>query len=733
MKRHALWPTVSMLGLAVSAPGLAQEANPAEPAFSEQSGVSEQPATSEQPGTSEQTSARTEPADVMVVTASRTGTTVEDSPQTVRIITNEEIQQQLQVTTDSSQILSNLLPSYSPSRQKMSGSGETLRGRRPLILIDGIPQSNPLRPTGREAHTIDYSMVDHIEVIQGANATNGIGAAGGVINIITRRPEPGSFNQHVDVQMTTPTSQLKSETNSYKVNYGLSGNAGDFDYLFSVGYEDQGMFLDGDGDYIGVDNTQGDLMDSRSYDILGKLAYWIDDNQRLQFTVNHYDIEGNGDYVSVTGDRENGVPTTSERGTPEGDAPFNEVWTTGLSYDNYDLEGMHLSALAYYQDYQSLFGATDSGNFQDPSIAPDGTLYDQSMAETQKWGTKLSLTNDQLWDERLKITGGLDTMVDETEQYLWLTDRTYVPPIQYTDISPFLQFELRPVDSLLLSAGVRYEYAKLDIDSYRTVAANGGVDVEGGSPSFDETLFNFGAVWTPVENWNLFANYSEGFSVPDVGRALRGISEPGRSVDNFENLRPIVTDNIETGVRYEGDRLGAELSYYVSSSDFGDRVEEVNDAFVLKREETEIEGVEASVDYQFTSNHKGRLAYSYMDGRYDSDDNGSLDAKLNGLNVAPDRLIASWSARWTPEFTSFVQANYAFDKSFDEEEREFDGYLLVDAAVGYELPVGQVNVGVANLLDEDYVTYYSQSALVNDDRYFAGRGRTVTLGYSVDF
>lgn len=60
----------------------------------------------------------------------------------------------------------------------MSGSGETFRGRAPLVLIDGIPQSNPLRPTYREMHTIDYSMVERIEVIHGANATNGMGATG---------------------------------------------------------------------------------------------------------------------------------------------------------------------------------------------------------------------------------------------------------------------------------------------------------------------------------------------------------------------------------------------------------------------------------------------------------------------------------------------------------------------------------------------------------------------------
>lgn len=708
-KRLVLWPTVTLAGLVAVSHGHAQETVTAE------------------------SSSRDDSNQTVVVTATRTNATKQDSPQTVRIISEEEISQQLHLTSDSSQILSNLLPSYSPSRQKMSGSGETLRGRTPLILIDGIPQSNPLRPTGREAHTIDFSMVEQIEVIQGANATNGVGAAGGVINLITKRPEPGSLHQHVEVQVTTPTSELDSDTLSYKTSYGVSGNSGDVDYLFSASLEDQGLFLDGNRNPVGVDNTQGDLMDSRSYNILGKLAYWIDDDQRLQFTLNHYNIEGHNNYVSVMGDRANGVVTTSERGTPEGDAPYNRVWTTGLSYDHYDLVGMRLSAQVFYQDYEALFGATNSATFQDPAIAPVGSFYDQTMAATSKFGTKVSLTKDDLLNDRLSLTGGFDTLFDETEQYLYQSGRTYVPSTEYTDLSPFFQAEFRPVDSLLLSAGARYEYAKLKIDDYQTVAANNGVSVEGGAPSFNETLYNVGAVWKPADHWSLFANYSEGFSIPDVGRALRGISTPGQSVNNIDNLSPIVTDNIETGVRFENGRLAAELSYYESSSDFGSRLTEVDDVFYMQRQETEIKGFEASVDYQFNDQHAGRLAYSRMEGRYDSNDDGNLDSKLSGLDVSPDRLTASWSANWTDNLSTFVQANYAFDKTFDEANREFDGYLLMDAAVGYQLPVGQVNVGVSNLLDEQYVTYYSQSALVNDERYFAGRGRTVTFGYRVDF
>lgn len=671
--------------------------------------------------------------DELVVSATRTDTEARNSPQVVTIIDREQIQQQLNITSDSSQVLSNLLPAFSPSRQKMSGSGETFRGRAPLVMIDGIPQSNPLRPTGREMHTVDFSMLERIEVIHGANASNGVGATGGVINLVTRRPAPGSFNQHFSIEATTPTSQVKSETMSYKTTYGVDGNSGNLDYLFSLSYEDQGLFLDGRGDPVGVDNTQGDLMDSRSYDVLGKLGYWFDENQRLQLSINRYRIDGDNNYLSVIGDREAGIPTGSVRGTPPGKAPFNSVWTTGLTYDNYDFFGMSLTAMVYYQDYEALFGADNSGSFQDPNIAPVGTLYDQSRAVTSKYGTKVALTNDSLWQDRVKLTVGFDTLFDDSKQDLWGTGRTYVPEVSYTDLSPFVQVEFSPIDTLKLSAGARYEYARLRADDYRTTWAANNVDVAGGKRSFNETLYNYGAVWTPIEPLSFFASYSEGFAIPDVGRALRLINTDGMSFADFDDLRPIVTDNIEAGVRFERGPWDAEVSYYNSSSDLGSRVDRVGDAYVTRRQKTEIEGVEASVGYRLSEAHRFSLAYSYMRGRYDSDNDGSLDAKLDGLNVSPNRLIGSWAANWSPQWSSFVQANYAFDRSFDDADREFDGYLLVDAAVGYKLPTGRINVALANLFDKQYITYYSQSALVEPRRYFAGRGRTLTVGYSVDF
>jgi iron complex outermembrane receptor protein len=82
-----------------------------------------------------------------------------------------------------------------------------------------------------------------------------------------------------------------------------------------------------------------------------------------------------------------------------------------------------------------------------------------------------------------------------------------------------------------------------------------------------------------------------------------------------------------------------------------------------------------------------------------------------------------------------LQASHAFDRDFDRlgtPVARFEGYTTVDALARIALPLGQLNVGVENLLGEQYVTYYSQSTPRNDT-YTAGRGRVVTLGWQHRF
>src|SRR5690606_39827031 len=54
--------------------------------------------------------------------------------------------------------------------------------------LDGVPQSNPLRDGRRDGFTIDMEAIERVEVIFGANAIQGLGATGGIVNYVTVSP-----------------------------------------------------------------------------------------------------------------------------------------------------------------------------------------------------------------------------------------------------------------------------------------------------------------------------------------------------------------------------------------------------------------------------------------------------------------------------------------------------------------------------------------------------------------
>jgi len=668
----------------------------------------------------------------VTVTATRGGNTAGKTPQKITVITREQLEEQLALTSDPAQILGNLVPSYSPSRQKMTNSGETFRVRAALVMIDGVPQSTPLRDSARDGHVIDLSMVERIEIIHGASAEHGLGATGGIINYVTRRPKSGTLSQHAGVSVTVPTD-YDSDGLGYKFDYRIEGRSGDWDYLASASYLTRGLYYDGRGRSIGVDDVQGDTMNSASHDIMAKLGYWIDDNQNLELMINRFELEGEHDYVNVPGNRNAGIPATSRRGDPDGKAAMNKTLNASLTYRHVDIGGNELTAQLYSQRIRARFGGDILSSFQDPAIAPVGTLFDQSQNESDKIGGKFTLTRDGLFDNRLKLTGGLDVLQDKTRQMLIATNREWVPETKFRNYAPFIQAELRPTARLTLHGGVRREFAELDIDTFRTIASVGGVTVQGGKPEFRETLVNAGLVFQATDWAQVFANYSEGFGMPDVGRVLRAIGEPGLRVDDFLDLKPIVTENREIGFRLNHGSFDAELSWYESDSDLGARLELLDGVYQVRREKTEINGFEATGGYRVNDDHRLSLGYAQVRGRSDTTGDGRVDTHLNGANVPPDRLNLRWSALWSPKLSTHAQVSHYFDRSFDDPELEFDGMTLVDLSFGYTLPVGRVVGGVENLFDKHYISYNSQASDKRDDRYFAGRGRTVTVGYQVDF
>lgn len=674
------------------------------------------------------------------VTVSASTSRIPDSasalPSTITVIDQEQLQQQLAVTQDISQVLANLVPSFAPSRQKLTNSGETLRGRKPLYLVDGVPQSTPLRDGGRDGHTLDPAMIERIEVIHGANALQGLGASGGIINIITKRAPRQDGDSFQDVSIAASTAlPHESDSTGYRASYLFGTRSGAFDFVGGASYASEGLYYDGDGKPLAINAVQGDLMDSRSYNLFAKGGWNIDADRRLQLTANRYQLQGNNDYVVVEGDAVSGIPASSERGDPEGEGPRNRTTSVVLDYTDKSLAGGYLQAQVYWVDFAALYGDSDWGDFWGDGRDPD--WHDQSQNLSEKTGGKFSWSRGDLFGLRLRATLGLDLARDTTSQELIRAGLDWVPETTYESWSPFVQAEWWLTDTLMLTGGLRHERGKLQVDDYTTIPANAGGSrfVEGGSPSTSETLPNIGLVWEATDALKLYASYSEGYTVADIGRVLRAINQPDQRVDSLVDLSPVVADNREIGLDYGDDRWLAHLAAYWSDSDLGSRLafDPATATYNVARERTEIRGIEGNLAFRFSEAGRIGLGYATTHARYDSDGDGRVDSDLPGINVSPDRVTAFWTQAWTPGFDTRLQAGRAFDRDFDSSDNDFDGYTTVDLLGRFRLPLGTLSIGIENLLGEQYIAYNSQTTPPRDDTYTAGRGRVLTLGWSHRF
>lgn len=670
--------------------------------------------------------------EVIQISATRTSQPASSIAATVTVIDGEEIRQQLAVADSLSDVLGNLVPAFSPSRQKLTSAGETLRGREPLYLIDGVPQSNPLRNGSRASYTIDPLMIERIEIIHGASAIQGMGASGGIINIVTKSASDGAQHE-VAAGVSAPTSET-SEGLSYRSGYLFRTTSGDWRVVAGAQLRSTGMYVDGNGDLIGADIAQGDTQDSESYDLFTKVGYQLDANQDLELMVNHFNMQGNGDYSPIAGSRVDGIATTSVKLPADGEPAENKVTTATLTYKNTDVLGGALNWQLFSQDFSALYGGGTFGTFQDPAYGE--IVFDQSRNDSNKIGSRLTMNWRNVAEGPIDFTAGLDYLRDTTFQELAQTSRKWVPETTFNNWAPFAQVRFVQ-DALTISGGLRYEYGKLKVDDFTTLYSYNSTFVAGGEPSFNELLPNLGAVYEFNDSWRAFASYSEGFSMPDVGRVLRGINTPGLSVDSFLNLQPVIADNREVGLEYLGQSLRASLSYFTSDSDLGARLQADADGFFsVQRERTEIDGFEFAATYALNSDTSFGLNYADTDGEYDSDGDNAVDTKLGGRNIAPRRLNVHWLQNWTAQISSRLQWNQLYDRAIysgAQAINNFDGYNTLDLQLNYETyDYGLFTVGVENVLDEFYFTYYAQTAGADTTNY-AGRGRTVSLNWHYQF
>ena len=671
-----------------------------------------------------------------VTTGYRSPKAIDQIPGAITLISPEEINNTLLLTDDATAVLARTVPGYAPATQQMQNTGETLRGRVALRLFDGISQTTPLREGSRNATFTDMDIVSQIEVINGPSAAEGIGAAGGIINYISKSPTKDGSEATLRTKFF---GQGYNDSYGYRVGLNYTHKEGANDLIFGAAVEKRGMPYDAHGRLQGL-GASGSDSDTQSKNLFIKAGHTFGENnaQRLTLTVSQFRIEGMGHYVQLLGNRTQGLTDSAIRGVPPGGrAAFNDFSQYALAYKNDALFGGSLNVQAYKASQAMRFvPEVVAPDKADPVLAPLGVGIDQSEINSQKKGVRSSWSGKDLFGVTgLELTPGFDYMKETAQQLLALTGRTWVPPMNYTSKAPFAQasYTQGPVT---VSGGVRHEGGTLQVDDYTTVFFAHNTFVKGGTLHYSSTLPNVGVIVRLPQNWSVFGSYSKGFSLPNVGIPLRNVNTTGQSVDGIVDLQAVVFDNKEGGVSWHGKQFSFSGSYYRSYSELGSSlsVDPVTKDFILQRRPVLLRGFEFTSEFKATSTLKFTALYSHTTGYTRTSETGPLARQQGMGNVSPNKLNLSSTWKFLPKASLTLDVEHLFARDINvgaPGEEHTTSLTLAHLTATYSTKWGDFSVGIENLMDKYYILPWAQ--IDQFQNYFAGRGRVISVSHVVKF
>ena len=689
----------------------------------------------------------------IVMTATRTPKSISEIAGTVQTISADQIAQQAGPGRKVADVLAQLVPSLAPSSGTSSNYGQTMRGRNVLVMIDGVSQTGS-RDVARQLNSISPNMIDHIEVVSGATSIYGSGATGGIINIITKRAdksEPVSFQTKLGV---TSADNFRGDSLAYQVGQTASFANDKVDGFLGLDYTNRGSQFDGNGDRISLSPWQGSTMDTDTIDVNGRINFNLTDNQTLSFGAQYYkdeqDTEYGPDYSYLLTKTDPSYKAV--KGWSLDNQPFTERYAFNTQYQNQDFLGQVLNVEAYYRNEKS--------RFVPYGYSADGVNVKQSQSNVDYAGIRSTLQSDLVVADRdLKLTYGLDYDWEKDHQwadYYMPSNNGLVytptgekqgsgPDTEIQNIGTFIQGDYAVTDQLNIQAGVRYQYVQADTDSYLT-ARKPYTLMAADSTDSDKFLFNLGTVYKLTDTQQVYANFSQGYSYPDVQRVLRDVAAYTLTTSG---IAPITVNSYELGWRLNQDTgLNLGLTGFYNTSD---KVVQFNSDRSVNVVDTDqrVYGAEATVSYPFMENYKVGGTLGYTRGQYK--DGANNWHELNAFAVSPMKgtLFAEWNNEDGYGVRAQMLAIKGTDKAYKDDlelkaaglsdsnsAAEIKGYTTMDVLAHFPVAKGRMDFGVYNLWGNQYKTVFAQQAAVtnaNSLLAIPAEGRTFALSYTINY
>ena len=622
------------------------------------------------------------------VTATKTDTPLIDIPQTINVVTREQLDDQAHHS------LADILR-YIPGTTVGQGEGNrdqiTLRGQNTTadFFLDGVRDD------------VQYYRglynIERVEILKGPYALIfGRGGGGGIINRVQKSPVIDDFIYAGPASINS----FGAYDASLDLNTPLSGAAA---VRINAVYES----LDSHRDYVGGERYAGNPY----------VAFNLNDAWKFGLSyeyVNDDRTTDRGIPSIATGAGQPNRPISGYRdqffGTPGVNRTQFEAQIAKLRLDGQLATNLSFSGTMLYGDYDKTYvnvyanGAASAQNgtvalaaYSDPTqrenfIAQGNLIWD---VETGPLAHKILVGaeyGDQNSSNR-RFNGALSSStlnlanpVFPTVAFNMVT-RDTVSDVTFSSV--YVQDQISLGDHIDVVAGLRYD--SFDISGTDLLPA---IDRPFARKD-DKISPRLGVIFKPQENISLYSSYSQSF-LPRSGDQFLSLTV------SQENLAPEKFTNYEVGAKWDVQpNLNLTLAVFQLERSNATTPDPLNPLQSINIGKTRTQGVELAVTGKITSNWQVHGGYSYQDAKLVGNDSVRLgqvpkhQASLwNRYDLHPNFAVGLGIIHQSSQFAAIrTTANTT----------KLPAFTRIDAALFYDVSdTVQLQMNVENLLDASY-------------------------------
>ncbi|MGB3210342.1 MAG: TonB-dependent receptor [Desulforhopalus sp.] len=645
----------------------------------------------------------------VVVTASRVDQKLSETPVTINVLDEAEIEKVKYRNPD--EILRRIPGIYT---HDFGGESELSSIRVPthftnpytLLLVDGVPTSSYGSGSSGNFGELNSDNIARIEVVKGpASALYGSNAIGGVINVITKNPSPRPqvkiWTEIGEDEQWRSGLSGSGSSDTLSLNFGLnhinSENWREHSELDKQAANVKLQYLPTDQglltfklDYINFDNESPGSINEDDFLADWRQSYHTFAYKKLEkitplISYSHYLEDAEVKTTLVLRDtEEEAIPQYAIRRQRTGYVgQFSESETR-------DVGGQFL----YNRDFEML-----------RSKIIFGVDAERGKMDAQQFNLDVTFDNVQN-----KYTGYSNRGIDDDFD---ITTKIY---------APYLQFEISPFEKLRLTAGGRYDKVTYEVDSKVDNTKTGDKDFSRFSPKF-------GATYQFSPSLNTYLNISEGFVVPTTSQLLTS------SWANID-LEPEKATNYEVGMRssFLDRKIDFDIAFYmmdieekIIASDLSRFVKEYVNAGETSQKGIEVTGRYSPVDFASLS-----LAYTYAENKFEEFFPGTEDFSGNYLPRSPKHRL---NLRLNVQPVKNLDVELEMDEissqyTDDANTVEYSRPTLFNLRLKYDWQQWSFWTSLENLTDQEYASYVSYSSSDDISTYYSGKPRTFFVGLS---